>query len=848
MQTIQDVLARASSVVSNPLLLEVATLESSIDVLEFSLSEEMNRPFLADITVTSLDKQIDSALVVGRPAIFKVDVRASVSGLIDPVQRTARIVHGVVTRWTRVKTTRDEATYRLHLRPRLALLEEIHDSAVFQDRTLQELLTDTLIGNRSVSAQQASTDPIVACGTFESYDVEFALEGLDTKYEQTLMYEETVGNFIDRHCRRSGVYYYFKHAGASEGPQRDTLVFGNTPRGYMRSLEVPIVPYSGTLSEHEAILSLEVTRELVAQTVREWDHNYRSPDDPLKVESVVAQDDRSVFGSVNRSIEHFHSVDEGKVLADVRRDELLTKQTRITGKSNVTGMMPGMVVRISEDAPAEAPHGIVITKLVTTGSRQSSIVNEFEAIPAHVTYRPEYVPQKHWRWVSGTLIGTIESCDDKPYAWLDEYGRYRVKFQFARRTQKRGTNSMLLRLLRTSASYQGGLHSPLLPGTEVRIGATQGNIDRVYIAGALHDYSQCDPVHGKEGWYSRAVWRSPLLGNKIRFDDLKGSEGAKVASVFAKSSMSLGYLVDGTKKKRGEGFELATRAWGTVRGEKGLFWSADPFTNENASQVEMQAALSQLRAALDEAESMRTLAQQATAELAEVKAQQALLEDSFKDLQKAVILLSAPDGIGAVTPKSIQLSGGEHLTATAGANTDFSVGHNFTVASGKAISLFANQNGIKALAANGKVDVQAQRGEMSLISNDGMSIASANGRVTISANEELLLVCGSSYLRITPSGIEDGTHGDRTIHSASYQKLGPQGVSTAIPSLPSVAGNFDQAYVVNWSGTQIPASNAKYQLFSEGKLIAEGVTNANGETSLAKSHVPQNAVLNLLED
>ncbi|VVE48756.1 hypothetical protein PCO31111_04590 [Pandoraea communis] len=65
MQTIEDMLARVSSVVTNPLLLEIATLKSSINVLDFSLSEAMNQPFLADITVTSPDKHIDCAVVVG---------------------------------------------------------------------------------------------------------------------------------------------------------------------------------------------------------------------------------------------------------------------------------------------------------------------------------------------------------------------------------------------------------------------------------------------------------------------------------------------------------------------------------------------------------------------------------------------------------------------------------------------------------------------------------------------------------------------------------------------------------------------------------------------------------------
>jgi type VI secretion system secreted protein VgrG len=129
-----------------------------------------------------------------------------------------------------------------------------------------------------------------------------------------------------------------------------------------------------------------------------------------------------------------------------------------------------------------------------------------------------------------------------------------------------------------------------------------------------------------------------------------------------------------------------------------------------------------------------------------------------------------------------------------------------------------------------------------------MNISSANDRITITAKDEILFVCGGSYFRITPSGIEDGTKGDRTIRSASYAKLGPQNVSAAIPALPGSGGAFNQAFVVNWSGTKIPASNVKYQLFSDGKLIEEGVTNEMGETSIAQSHVPQDAVLKLMDN
>ncbi|MGT2491018.1 DUF2345 domain-containing protein [Cupriavidus basilensis] len=83
----------------------------------------------------------------------------------------------------------------------------------------------------------------------------------------------------------------------------------------------------------------------------------------------------------------------------------------------------------------------------------------------------------------------------------------------------------------------------------------------------------------------------------------------------------------------------------------------------------------------------------------------------------------------------------------------------FTVAAGERVSLFAQKLGIKLFAAKGKVEIQAQSDEMRLLSDKNMTISSANGRVVIEAREELLLKCGGSYLRLSSTGIEDGTRG-----------------------------------------------------------------------------------------
>lgn len=803
-----------------------------LSVVRFRLEDEMNACFQADIVVTSPRQDLSGSACIGRWAMFRLESKTPTVARGEAKSDVLRIWHGLVTQWELISCSKDEATYRLRLEPRAAMLRQTTDSRVFLNQSLQDILQASIVDRQ----------------TFDHWDVEFEFENAVPSFEQVLMYEETIDNFVSRLCRKYGIYYYIKHTGDADAARRDTLVFGDTARGYLRALEVPFSPYSGLDSNgQEAIQTLRTLRTTVPESISVWDYNYRTPDDPLKAEALVANQDRSVCGTLRCGAEHHRTPADAQAAASRRRDEQAARQTTYRGTGNVVGMTPGMVVRLSNHLLPDAQYGFVITKLVCWGGRAEGFGNEFEAIPSHLPFRPAFDSQKNWRWMPGPVKAVIESHRDDEYAHPDEHGRYPVKFGFDWRKTKPGFSSEPLRLMKPSAAYRGGFHAPLLPGTEVKVGFTGGNIDQPFILGAVHDYARTDIVYGLGGWNTRSVWRTPLRRNDIRMEDEQSREGVKVATVFAKTSVSLGYLVDADRKARGEGFEARTDGHAVLRGGAGIFLTADKQGNPDTPQLEMQAALAQLQSALAQASALREVARHATAELAEVKAQQAQMESAFKDLQRAVLLLSAPEGIGAVTPKSIHLASGEHLAAITGKNADFSVGGSFTVAAAQTASIFAQQNGIKALAAHGAIDVQAQNGTMNLVSHDGLSITSANGRVVITAKEEILFVCGGSYLRIRDVGIEDGTRGDRIIRSASYQKTDPQSLSAAIPALPNSAVAYDQSFIAHWAGTTIPAPNVKYQMFSEGKLVAQGATPEHGETALAQSHVPQDLIIKLLD-
>jgi type VI secretion system secreted protein VgrG len=763
--TVETILKHPSARLRQLLRLNVGNAGVSLSVVRSKFTSRFNEPFRLSLVVTSANTQIDSGQLVGRRATFTLDEEASipsVPGLVEPTIVPELIVHGVVTRWQRMKVTRDEATYRLRIEPRVALYDRVHDSGVFRDKSVKDLITELFVDRENL----------------DSFDVEFALEEAREKFEQTVMYEESILNYIDRHCRRAGIFWYFKQAEKKDGPKRDTLVFGDNPRAYVRSLKVPYMPASGLASDwSKAVLSIEAVRELVPASVSLWERNYRTPGNQLEVDTIIARDDRSVYGSINRSIEHHHDSDVGKMLVDARREEQIARQTAFKGTSNIPGLMPGTVVQFTNHKLPEAPYGIVITKVVTKASRTEPAFNEFEATPAHLTWRPEYDPAKHWRRVTGTIPGVVEANGKSPYSPVDEHGRYPVRPLFLRKSGTHGTNLLALRLMKPSASYLGGFHSPLLPDTEVRLQCTHGDVDRMYIAGALHDFSTSDPVHGLSGWDSRAVWRSPLLGADIRLEDRKEQEGGKFATVYMKSSVGLGYLVDSQKRKRGEGFEAWTQGHAAIRGVSGVLVSAEKQDNPDTPQLEMRATLEQLESSLSEMDALRTEAQRARAEAADVKAHLALVENALKDLQKAVIVLSAPDGIGAVTRSSILHAAGEHFAAAAANNIDLGAGDNLTAAAGEGISLFAQKSDLQAYAANGKVDIQAQSGELQMFSEKDMKITSADGNLTVAAGKSITIHDGAgAYIKLQGGNIELGCPGNITSRAAGFPRQSPSGL------------------------------------------------------------------------
>ncbi|WP_155627779.1 DUF2345 domain-containing protein, partial [Burkholderia territorii] len=369
---------------------------------------------------------------------------------------------------------------------------------------------------------------------------------------------------------------------------------------------------------------------------------------------------------------------------------------------------------------------------------------------------------------------------------------------------------------------------------------TDGHPDRPVIIGAMHDSLHPDLVNNLN--HTRNLIRTAAQ-NELRMEDKEGVEHIHLTTPFQTSELNLGHMVDGNRKERGRGAELRTDEHVAVRGGKGVYISADAPAGASGRQLDMRPGQSLLEQALQQMQSLANAAKAAEAISADYAKQKALLDETLSELKKAGILMSAPAGIGIASGDHLQLSANQNLIATAGGNADIGVMKRFTVAAGELVSIFAQKLGLKLFAARGKVEIQAQSDEMNLISDKDMRVTSANGRVTVEAKSELILKCGGSYIRISSTGIEDGTRGNRTIKSNAFSRQGPSSFAETINTWKHAP--FDEEFTLKWPFSDEPVTNRKFSILREDGSVIQGITDAAGKTGLQRALFAENVRLRI---
>ncbi|HCU3757752.1 TPA: type VI secretion system tip protein VgrG [Escherichia coli] len=791
--------------------LKIRGLKSPVDVLTFTGHEQLSSPFRYDIQFTSSDKAIAPESVLMQDGAFSLTA-PPVQGM--PVQTALRTLHGVITGFKHLSSSQDEARYEVRLEPRMALLTRSRQNAIYQNQTVPQIVEKILRERHQMRGQ----------------DFVFNLKSEYPAREQVMQYGEDDLTFVSRLLSEVGIWFRF----ATDARLKiEVIEFYDDQSGYERGLTLPLRHPSGLFDgETEAVWGLNTAYSVVEKNVTTRDYNYRTATAEMMTEQHDATGgDNTTYGEAYHYADNFlqkgdkEAAESGAFYARIRHERYLNEQAILKGQSTSSLLMPGLEIRVQgNDAPAVFRKGVLITGVTASAARDRSYELTFTAIPysERYGYRPALIPRPV---MAGTLPARVTSTvKNDIYAHIDKDGRYRVNLDFDRDAWKPGYESLWVRQSRPYAGDTYGLHLPLLAGTEVSIAFEEGNPDRPYIAGVKHDSAHTDHVTIQN--YKRNVLRTPA-NNKIRLDDERGKEHIKVSTEYGgKSQLNLGHLVDAGKQQRGEGFELRTDMWGAVRAKKGIFISADAQDKAQGQVLDMTDALAQLREAQSLVEALCSATEVAKAELADLQTQKVMMSEALEELKKSAMLLSAPEGIAQVTPKSLQLSAGENIISTSGKNSDFSVLKKFTVAAGETVSLFAQKLGIKIFAGKGKVEIQAQGDEMLLDALKDIRISSSEGRILISAKNEIILTSGGGYIRIGDGTVECAAPDKIIERGAVWQKFSGQSISQAMQQWDSA--DFAVTPEILWQQTGKPAKNQKVQVTRGDGSVVEMTTDEQG--------------------
>ncbi|MEQ5191531.1 type VI secretion system Vgr family protein [Klebsiella pasteurii] len=822
-------------------LLSVKGCDAESDVLAFEGDEALSTPFRYRIEFTSGNHAISREMMLMKPGSLTLQAPVD-QGYGIKAQRPVRVIQGVVTGFERLGTSKDETHYALVLQPRLALLDRSHQNAIYQDLSVPQIVEKILRERHGMRGQ----------------DFLFSLSKEYPRREQVMQYGEDDLHFITRLLGEVGIWFRFT---TDTRLNIDVVEFYDGQQGYEKGLTLPSVPPSGQHSEGvDSVWGMESHHNVVQKQVSTRDYNYRQATEDMNTQVDATRGDATTYGDAYHYADNYLTAgsqhdrnpapESGAFFARIRHERYLNGQTQTRAITSCPTLSPGQVLKVTggyEVAEVFA-QGVVITAMHSHACRDEDFGVNFDGIPdsTDFSFRPEPGSRPV---MAGTLPARVTSTtENDTYGHIDKDGRYRVNMLFDRDNWETGFESLWVRQSRPYAGDTYGLHLPLLAGTEVAIGFEDGNPDRPYISGVLHDSAHGDHVTIRN--YKRNVLRTPA-NNKIRLDDERGKEHIKVSTEYGgKSQLSLGHLVDAEKQKRGEGFELRTDSWGAIRAQKGMFISADGQTKAQGQVLEMQPAVSNLGDAREQMTSISDDAQKATANPADLQAQIKLLEQQLTDLKKSVLLLSAPDGMALTSGQHLQVSAGQNLIATAGKNADVSVVKNLFVGVGNALSVFVRKLGIKLIANQGPVQVQAQNDLMALLARKEISIVSTEDEIKIIAKKKLTLNGGGSYIRIDASAIESATAGEYRTKAGHYGRKASASEKVTLPVFP-VMEPGEQSLRFAFPGADSASqsmdwmANQPYNITdSNGKILSTGTVDSSGR--FPKIVLPESDTLNLI--
>ncbi|MFI8146608.1 type VI secretion system Vgr family protein [Acinetobacter sp. ABJ_C5_2] len=426
---------------------------------------------------------------------------------------------------------------------------------------------------------------------------------------------------------------------------------------------------------------------------------------------------------------------------------------------------------------------------------------------------PAYNPQIHSPTTHPQRAKVVGPEGEEIY--VDEWGRIKVRFLFTRSddhshdggagTNNNDTDSAWIDVLTPWAGEGYGVRFLPRIGETVVIDFFNGDIDRPFVMGRIHEAQRHPTKFDNKGKLPDTKKLSGIRSKEVsgggfgqlRFDDTPGQISTQLQSSHGASQLNLGKLSHPKDKAesedRGEGFELRTDQWGALRAGQGLLVSTHKQDNAKGEHLDAEVAKKQLEGSQTNSKALSDIAKnQKTDEiesLEQLKDFASQIQQQIAKFEKALLLLSSPDGIALSTSEDIHISADAQINQIAGDSINISTQKNVIAHAQNRLSLFAAQSGLKAVAAQGKVEIQAQSDALDVFAKLGITISSTDDKVIISSPKEVQITGGTSQITLNGSGIFPKTGGKFQVNAGQhvFQGGASASVQSSLPPPPKRA-------------------------------------------------------------
>ncbi|MBV7298183.1 type VI secretion system tip protein VgrG [Enterovibrio paralichthyis] len=495
--------------------------DEAFAVVDFQGEAHLSAPFSFQVSLASRNEAFSEMDTVDRP----VSLMLWQDGVLQ--QR----FHGIVRRFTRGDTGFHHTRYALEMVPALSRLSLRHNSRIFQQMTVPDIM--------SILLQEMGID-----------DYAFALSGTPLPREYCVQYRETDLQFLERIAAEEGIFYTFIH-----GQGKHTVLFSDDTQTLSHSgLVIPYNVNSGGMASEPFVRQWHYSVQARPSSVQLKDYSFKKPayaflQDQAGHEMDFQRSDYEHFDYPGR----FKSDAAGKPFTQYRLEHLRSDAITATVQSNVPQIQPGLLFDLTEHADEATNRDWVVVSAHLEGTQPQALEeaggagmttfhNTFSVIPAHRPWRPKPQPRPV---VQGPQMAIVTGPEGEEI-FCDEHGRVKVQFPWDRYGNSDDASSCWVRVSQGWAGGQYGMMAIPRIGHEVIVSFLEGDPDQPIVTGRTYHATNVPPYPLPEN-KTRTVLRTESHQgegfNELRFEDQSGAE-----EIYLHAQKDMNLLVQNDRK------------------------------------------------------------------------------------------------------------------------------------------------------------------------------------------------------------------------------------------------------------------------------------------------------------